>query len=322
MTPPRIPALRLATLLSATTLIAASLALPLWADDAPKGMLVRAEGFSGLVKIGKHEYLTVHDRKAKSDDARLARVEVVKEGMIYQPIWVADWKGERANDLEGVCRLPTGDFLAAESGVREGQFGRIFRLELEKDDTAKVRAVYAGAKVLESNKDGKGDDYEGLLCVPVGGKVLVMQGERGGSKAFPRAMLRWGWLDLEGDTLTFSKEGLAGIEVAPKSRLVEGAEQRDIADLYADAKGVVWAVAATDSGDSGPFRSYIYRLGTLQPEQNPPIRLEKELKASWTIDGFKIESLAEAWTKDGALAFGTEDEDIGGVLRELFPPLD
>ncbi len=76
--------------------------------------------------------------------------------------------------------------------MREGQFGRIFRLAVSGGQ-GEVKAVYAGAKVLESTKDGKGDDYEGLLCVAgAGGKILVVQGERGGSKPYPNSVLALG----------------------------------------------------------------------------------------------------------------------------------
>lgn len=299
---------------------------PAFAADPPAGKLERVEGFSAMVKTGKGQYLVVHDRKMKSTGPRLGWLQIVKEGTYYQPVAVVDWKGDRANDLEGLCRLPSGEFLAAESGVREEQpeggqpeakFGRIFRLAVENDQ-AEVRQVYAGAKVLISTNKGKGDDYEGLLCVPAGGqKILIVQGERGGSKPYPHGVLRWGWLDLAADTLSFDAAGLEGLPVVTPTHDLEGTERRDIADLWAAADGTIWAAGATDGGDSGPFRSYVYRLGQLQPGQNPPVRLEKDLAPVWTIDGFKIEALAEAWTDKGALAFGTEDEDIGGVVREL-----
>jgi hypothetical protein len=301
-------------------------AVPVFAADPPTGERSRLEGFSGMVKTGKDQYLAVYDRKNKSTDERLGRITIAKEGTFHQPIAVADWKGERPNDLEGVCRLPSGEFLAAESGVREEQlkdetepkprYGRLFRLALSGDG-AEVRQVYAGAKVLISTKAGKGDDYEGLLCVPSGNKILIVQGERGGSKPYPHGVLRWGWLDLQKDELTFAADGLSGLEVKTPTKDLPGTERRDIADLYAGKDGIIWAAAATDGGDSGPFRSYIYKLGKLQPEQNPPIALEKDLAPVWIIDGFKTEALAEAWTDNGALAFGTEDEDIGGVIREL-----
>lgn len=316
------PKIRPCSAAALALLLAAS--LPAFAADPPAGKLERVEGFSGMVKTGKNQYLVVHDIKSKSEDPRLGRLVIAKEGTYYQPIAVADWKGDRANDLESVCRLPSGEFLAAESGVREEgeagaekqKFGRIFRFAVS-GDTAEVRAAYAGAKVTVSNKQGKGDDYEGLLCIPAGGKILVVQGERGGSKPYPQSLLRWGWLDLEKDQLTFAAEGLAGLPVVPPTKDLPGTERRDISDLYADPSGVVWAAGATDGGDQGPFRSYIYKLGKLQPEQNPPIVLEKDLAPIWTIDGFKTEALGEAWTENGALAFGTEDEENGGVVREL-----
>lgn len=312
----RFPALLLPFLLAAPCAFAA---------DPPPGSLERVEGFSGMVKTGKGQYLVVHDMKMKSTEPRLGWLTIVKDGTYYQPVAVADWKGDRANDLEGVCQLPSGEFLAAESGVREetaeggqpqAKFGRIFRLAV-KGDQAEVRGTYAGAKVLISTKQGKGDDYEGLLCIPTGNKILIVQGERGGSKPYPHGVLRWGWLDLAKDELTFPAEGLAGLPVITPTQNLPGTERRDIADLHATADGTVWAVGATDGGDSGPFRSYVYKIGRLQPDQVPPIALEKDLSPAWTIDGFKTEALADPWTENGALAFGTEDEDIGGVIREL-----
>jgi hypothetical protein len=309
-------------------LLALLAALPLsaLAADPPAGTLERVEGFSGMVKTGKGQYLVVHDIKSNKNNPRFGRLVVVKDGTYYQPLAVTDWKGEKSNDLEGVCRLPSGEFLAAESGMREekgegdaapaARFGRIFRFAVSGDNVEILKA-YQGAKLLISTKAGKGDDYEGLLCVPSGNKILIVQGERGGSKPYPHGVLRWGWLDLEKDELSFPEGGLAGLEVKTPTKDLPGTERRDIADLHAGKDGIIWAAGATDGGDSGPFRSYIYKLGKLQPEQNPPIALEANLAPVWIIDGFKTEALAEAWTDNGALAFGTEDEDIGGVIREL-----
>ena len=77
-----------------------------------------------------------------------------------------------------------------------------------------------------------------------------------------------------------------------------------------------------DAGDEGPFRSIIYRAATVQADAVNPIQLSKTQRPSWMMDGLKVEALAGP--PDGVsgafLSFATEDEQLGGVWRPLYPP--
>jgi hypothetical protein len=85
----------------------------------------------------------------------------------------------------------------------------------------------------------------------------------------------------------------------------------------------LWAVATADAGDMGPFRSVVYRLGAVQPHKDHPVALHREPEVAWIVDGLKIESLSgpAAGVEGSVLSFGTEDEDLGGTWRGLFPPV-
>jgi hypothetical protein len=80
-------------------------------------------------------------------------------------------------------------------------------------------------------------------------------------------------------------------------------------------------VATADHGDNGPFRSIVFRLGTVTSGRVPPVRLEPSSTAAWTIDAMKIEALsAPARAIPGSvMSIGTDDEHFGGVWRALFP---
>ena len=316
---PRLPLLSRSLVWTASLALLASLAAPARAEE-PKPHYV--EGFSDMVKVGKADYLVVYDRKSNKPDApRIARVTVKKEGLVIVPIAVTDWKHADgpSNDLETLCLLPSGDFLAAESGTREGQFGRLFRFGIT-DDKAEIKKVYAEPRLRESTKEGKGDDFEGLVCAPTGDKILLVFGERGGSKPYPQGFVRWGWLDLTQDTVSYPAEGLAGLELKLPGPWNRPEEQRDVGALFLDKSGNLWTVATEDAGDSGPFRSEIIKIGRVDPSQKIPVILQDPV-VGWVVDGFKIEALAESYLEGSPLAFGTEDEDLGGAIRPLFPPL-
>lgn len=317
---PKSPALkRLPLLLSLGLVLTATLA-PSAPADEPKPFHV--EGFSDMVKIGKADYLVVYDRKSNKPDApRIAKVTVKKDGLVIVPLTVADWKHTDgpSNDLENLCLLPSGEFLAAESGTREGQFGRLFRFSVD-GDKAEMKKVYNEPRLRESTKEGKGDDFEGLICAPAGDKILLVFGERGGSKPYPQGFLRWGWLDLGKDEISYPAEGLAGLELNIPGPWIKPEDQRDVGALFLDKTGTLYTVATEDAGDSGPFRSKIVKIGRVDTSLKTPIVLDSPVIA-WVVEGFKIEALAESYLEGSPLAFGTEDEDMGGTIRPLFPPL-
>ncbi len=292
-------------------------------------------GFSGMAQAGPNRYLVVHDTKGHRDGPRLGIVEVTGQGLHYSPVSIEDWKHPdgRSSDLESACGLPglpglPNEFLLAESGTWDGQYGRLFHLRLDGQRGEILRA-YPLPILQGRGPDAEGDNYEGLACAPLeGGRVLLLLGERGGSSVYPTGVLRTGELNLATGDLQWREAGRAGLPItAPGGWPVapDGSEvtPRAISDLYVDSDGTLWAVATADAGDLGPFRSIIYPLGTLTSGPDPGVALKRAPAATWVVEGLKVEALAgpAAILPGSALSLGTEDEDLGGVWRGLFPKL-
>lgn len=292
-----------------------------------------AEGLSGMAALGDSVYLVVHDTKAHQDGPRVGLIQVLgDEGTRYQPLEIEDWKDRdgRSNDLEAACALPgrPGELLLAESGDWEGRYGRIFHLRVAgrgSDARAQVLAAYRLPLLAGNDREHRGDNFEGLACArQEEGRFLLLLGERGGSPLYPRGVLRWGSLDLDQGSLAWADGGRAGWEVAAPGDWPGEGSRRDISDLYLAPEGTLWAAAALDGGDRGPFRSVIYRLGRVTGDLRMPLQPQVRPPAAWTLDGLKVEALAApaAAVPGSALSLGSEDESLGGVWRPLYPPRD
>ena len=315
--------------------IAMLLALLLTACATPRGSPPPGASFSGIAPLvrGAHEssWLVVMDAK----DARSERLLVARWGVAtgtsarWESVTVADWSpvarqgfgvgrgGTRPPmDLESVCRLP-GDtlrFLAAESGQAMGGQGRLFDLELRRGPFGGWRARVLAVHSLPQGADTSASNYEGLACIGAGGEdVLLLLAERGGSRLHPRASLRRGILNGARDRIDWSDA--SGVEqVAALDQWPLGAEGlRGVADLTIRADGSLWAVSTQDPGDDGPFRSWIYALGRVVPENSTTGWLPASRPAvAVRLDGEKAEGLT--FTSDGRLVFVTDNEKLGGGI--------
>lgn len=278
-------------------------------------------GYSGMAKHGPASYLVVHDTKAFQDRPRMALLNVPADTRgTYLPLEIADWKDPdgRSNDLESACPLPgrAGEYLIAESGYREGKYGRIFHL----------RVAGAEAEILRAYKlpllaDDDEHNYEGLACITMDAqRVRVILGERGGSTVYPRGLLRWGTLDLGQESLSWYEGGREFIEVESPGDWPGNASRRDISELHVSPDGVLWSVATADAGNVGTFRSVIYELGRIVDGERP-VEVAPRPAATWIVDGLKVEALAETTelVEGSVLSFGSEDERLGGVWRALYP---
>ena len=90
-----------------------------------------------------------------------------------------------------------------------------------------------------------------------------------------------------------------------------------------DSQGQIYTVAAFDpegtvaNPDNGPFRSAVLKIGQVTPTG---IVLDAEPTILAMVDGLKIESVAVRENGNGVEVFiGTDDENFGGVLRQLTP---
>ncbi len=290
-------------------------------------------GYSGMAQIDGEHYLVVHDTKANINGPRLGIIQVKKEKSTkYIPLAISNWNDNEArlNDLESVCAIPgrPKEFLLAESGDRKGKYGRLFHIKLLHSGNNLKAKILGSAKLpifKQKNGNQVGDNYEGIACAPLSdGTVLVILGERGGSGSYPNGVLRWAKYIPDSSKLIRSKLGDKGIIVKAPGTWIDPKHHRDIADLYLDSKGNLWAAGSEDGGDDGPFRSIIYKVATVYPDAEIPVEIVKPKEPSWILDGLKVEALGApaAKTPESFLSFGTEDEVYGGIWRALYPPLD
>lgn len=297
---------------------------------APPALGAEPSGYSGMVKISAESFLVVNDRKNPIHTGERLGVLTVtpRDGLLFSPL-TTDWGGKDKvpSDLEGCCALPgrPSEYLLVESGQYKKQFGRAFHVRVDRDKEGAWQAKALKAFALpqpppdEFGSTPDADQVEGVGCMKVGDKLILALGRRGGKvKAGTKvSRLVWGELDLE--KYRFGK--LGEDDLVAESVL----GQRDCGDLYLQAKGdewAVWSVATRDDGDSGPFRSAVYRAGTFVADDKAVVRFVREPKPADVVHvaGFKVEGLAApaASLKESLFSIATDDENFGGVWRPLF----
>ena len=121
-------------------------------------------------------------------------------------------------------------------------------------------------------------------------------------------------LDSNFSSLNLSENGILGVEVTWP--LESGSPwERAVSDLYLDPGGYLWISGAVDSGDLGPFRSYIQVMGKIEPNTDYPVTAYMPEPINWMLDGVKLEAIAAPSVPGSVLSFGTDDELYGGIWR-------
>ncbi|MCA9731669.1 hypothetical protein KC799_06050 [candidate division KSB1 bacterium] len=286
-------------------------------------------GFSGMANIDSTRFLAVHDEKNYQNGPRVSVIITKKDSNItVLPVEIKDWRHAegRSSDLEAVCSIPgrTGEFLLVESGHWDGKFGRMFHIKLNLSKQPYQATVLGVFELPEFDAKGpgdvEGDEIEGAECVALNGdSVLVLLGERGGSSVYPTGLLRWVVADLGSDSLLWTEAGKKGKTVEAPGVWQNPSKNRDIAALHLDTNNILWASATEDPGDSGPFNTVLYRIGTVTADITNPIQLDSQFTVARSISGFKTEALAGPTTKvkGSTFSIGTEDEIYGGVWRPI-----
>lgn len=89
----------------------------------------------------------------------------------------------------------------------------------------------------------------------------------------------------------------------------------------ASTDSIQGTIQVSEGDDTGPFRSIVSGIGRLKVGENglPMVFISARPRQIATVDGFKIEGLAARGrnSDDYRLFVGTDDEDYGGVLRQL-----
>jgi len=279
-------------------------------------------GYSGMAQVDESSYIVVHDYKSHQKGPRFGLVKFEKDkNYIYRTLPISNLNKNTAppGDLESISSIPKSnqEFLAAESGYWNKTNGRIFHIQIE-NNRVKIIKILNLPFTADNNKQEEGDNFEGLACASLDDtRVLLILGERGGSPRYPRGILRWGTYNLFDQKLTWdNKENTTLTIRSPRDR---AHFKRDTSDLFIDDEKNLWAVATGDAGNNGPFRSVIYKIGTIDISQRVPVKINQRPKEEWIIDGFKIETIARPpkFIPGSSIMIGTEDENYGGVIRPL-----
>lgn len=264
------------------------------------------QNISGMALVGQRisgtrptvvEFLVVHDNKAPGEPHLGAVTHVAGGGIRYREVsWPT--RAEPPADLEAICPLPgtPGSYLAVTSA------GRLFHLRYSGETTGTLDVLH------ESILPGleKNPNLEGFAVQSVGGKSVAIWAERGDGKK--PATLYWGTYDAVADA--FALVGRDDVRVPYPA----GANTRHVTDLRLDPAGVVWAAAASDPGDAGPFESAVYAIGTVQVRGDAvEFHRNQPLTRLWTFTR-KIEALEFLPGREGRVYFGTDDESAGGWL--------
>lgn len=315
--------LRLASLLLIICLLSTMLFLSCEQGDdddddsaGPTGKTTVMKSFpnlSGLTWMDDNNLVAVHDAKNEAGKLKKPRVSILSLSSNLDVTLTRvkmNWGDEQiSDDLESVCALSPedGDFLATESGQDGEPFVRIFRL-----------------KITEQNKGWNGEvvdvfslpddtvNVEGIECLASDDqKATILLGERGGSHECPDGKLRLCEIDFASGQVTMLEEIVISID---NVNWTNPGRHRDISDLYLDPTGTLWGVATEDPADAGPWRSVIYKAGTVSGSEmtiddNPEIETE--------VVGFKIESLAGPIVDASRFSLGTDDESYGGIWRPV-----
>ena len=284
-------------------------------------------GFSDIAPMDSVTFVVVFDTKGFEDAPRLGLLTLNEDGVEsligFEGV---DWKDprERASDLESLCAVPArpGEYLVLESGSWEGRPGRVFHLKVSKKEARVLGA--ADIPILAPNAPGQtGDQYEGLACTAAEETdILLVLGERGGSDPFPSGVLRWGRFDLETHAFRWSPGGSRGRSVRAPGRWPESGNRRDITGLFLDREDRLWASAALDGGDEGPFRSVVFMVATVDASSPDPITLLPDPAVGWEVGEHKIEGMTSAPSYSGTgfrILAASEDESFGGGVRVLGP---
>jgi hypothetical protein len=251
-------------------------------------------------KEDRIEFLVVHDSKSKGEP-KLGLVMVQSGTGKYFPLtWPSE--GEPPVDLESISSVPDqhGQFLALASN------GRLFSLTVAEKEGEFIVAVRGDFQLPELPPDV---NIEGISVQKLGSQPVIAWGHRGAGRQ--PGLLYWGVLDL--DHLRVNDVSKATVSVPFPSP--SDSNTRHIADLKIDSNGAVWISSTNDPGDDGPFVSAIYTIGALHVSKSEGTTFESNIALTrlW-IFLKKVEAIEFVPGPQGAVAFGTDDENDGGWL--------
>ena len=256
--------------------------------------------------------LAAHDAKDPKENDR-PRISILTltgtpEGVTWQPLDL-DWSDLAQgppDDLESAAAIPgTNSSLVVESGDDGSDFRRIFHIEVAADANA-ARLVEAVEWPVDLF------NVEGTAVAAVDDGYLFVYAERAQGEA--TTMIRWAPMELS--PLSFGTFE----EAAFTSPAVLGDDDRPVSAMEIATDGSLYVASAHDEDDDdGPFSSTIWLAGQVASGADVAIEVADAPRLIATLDAFKAESLAMVTAADGSqqLYVGTDDENLGGVLRPV-----
>lgn len=271
---------------------------------------------SGMARLDRHRFVIVNDTKDGEPGYRIGLLDFTDRSYPRYVALTANWNdvGGPSHDLEAACSIPgrEGEFLIAESAYRGERYGRVFHCRLAPDERGNQSVHIIQTLMLPRFYD----QIEGMACgLAANGNLILLLGERGTDEQ--PARLSWGDLTISERAISFQFQNEFTF-TAPG--LPSSANVRDCSDLFIDSQNRLWASAAIDNGDEGPFQSVIFQLGRFDPHRRRPLMSLNPIEATWRVDGFKIDAISESLHDPASLSFISDDENLGGIWRSLPRP--
>lgn len=273
---------------------------------------------SGLAWVDGDKFIAVHD--AKTDDAEIRKPRIALLNLPKDLHGIAH-KDQRLtfqqtipNDLESIAKIPGAEeYLLVESGdsMHDPSVQRIFKAKLRNGQLKIISQTQWPVKIT---------NVEGTAVAKLDRTYVFVFAERADNK--PDTELSW--IIFNPETMKFAKQVDRITFKSPDTDRFN----RVIVGLDIDHKGVIYTVSAFDAEsadlpnpDNGPYASGVYEVGTIKLKDNTPIiELYPDPTERALVDGFKIESIAVRklkGSKHSEIFIGTDDENYGGVLRQL-----
>ena len=266
---------------------------------------------SGLAWVRDDTFLAVHDAKFPGENQR-TRVSLIHlprtlDGLQWKPLRVR-FPGRKSSDLESASRVPgTNNVLLVESGDDGNTLDNIY---LARVDQGAVQII--DATEWSTFYKAHRHNIEATAVAPTRNGFLFIWAERAQGKS--STLVRW--TDMQLHPLRIGQSEEVGEARFALTNELAALYNRPLVGLDLTPDGTIYGVAARDSDlDDGPWRSAIMEIGTFD---GATIVLNKPAVVG-ELDGFKIESVAIRPSDDGPeVFFGTDDENYGGTLRQMF----
>ena len=295
-----------------------------WAQSGFQRRATTLADLSGMVWVGGDRFIAVHDAKAEGEQflPRVADLRLPKSlrGVTYRDSRLCV-RGEVPNDLESVARIPgRREVLLVESG--DGPDGpaikKIYKASIQSQGIRVTKAVEWPFDIT---------NVEGSAVACLDGTCVFVFAERADNQASTELT----WVKFDPKRMKFAKKSRSVTFPQPDPDRFN----RVIVGLDIDSNGLIYSVSAfdpenagpplSDDADNGPYAAGVYLIGSIGLESDQPqINLFDTPAVVGLVDGFKVETVAVREDSDSGsyeIFIGTDDENYGGVLRRLPPPV-